>query len=218
MSPAARLHGTISTFTIGTVYWILLHLSAILPSVASLQPWQKAIVAYVTSAAVYGFAAAALRFVLDRWQQSRQWFLGASYVEGTWIGCYKTKAGEKRYSVEHFEQTLDGLTIRGQASDDTNGTPIFTWTSKASSVDADTGTLTFSYTITDLTKTPPLPFEGIANFTFERPNTKTPPQKINGYSADLSDMTIYPNREILLSRQKVDMVEAWNEAKRKTTC
>jgi hypothetical protein len=59
------------------------------------------------------------------------------------------------------------------------------------------------------------PFEGIANFTFERPNTKTPPETIDGYSADLTDMTIYPNRELLLAREQIDLTEAWKQAKTK---
>jgi hypothetical protein len=213
MSPTAKFHGTISTFTIGSVYWILLHLSAILPPLDSLPPWQKAIVAYVTSGAVYGLTATGLRWVLDRWRKSRQWFLGASYLEGTWVGAYTTKSGDKMYSVEHFEQTLDGLTIRGQASSAVDSTPRFKWTSKACSIDETAGTLTFSYTCTDLAAIPPSPFEGIANFTFERPNTKTPPDKIDGYSADLTDMTIYPNRELLLSREPIDLIEAWKQAK-----
>ena len=46
------------------------------------------------------------------------------------------------------------------------------------------GALTYSYTCTDLAAIPASPFEGIANFTFQRRNTKTPPEKIDGYSAD----------------------------------
>jgi len=41
-----------------------------------------------------------------------------------------------------------------------------------------------------------------------------PPQKINGYSADLSDTVIYPNREILLSRDKIDLVDVFKESAR----
>jgi hypothetical protein len=215
MSPTAKFHGTISTFTIGTVYCILLHLSAILPPVDSLRPWQKAIVAYVTSGAVYGLAATGLRYVLDRWRRSRQWFLGPSYLEGTWIGSYRTKAGEKLYTVEHFEQSLDGLTIRGQSSSAADRTPRFKWTSKACSIDETAGALTYSYTCTDLAAIPASPFEGIANFTFQRQNTKAPPEKIDGYSADLTDMTIYPNHEFLFTREQMDLAEAWELAKQK---
>lgn len=50
-----------------------------------------------------------------------------------------TKTGEELYTVEHFEQTLDGLTIRGQASAATNNTPRFKWTSKACSIDGASG-------------------------------------------------------------------------------
>src|ERR1700733_13844427 len=115
MSPTAKFHLMISTFTIGTVYWILLYVSKFIPPIDTLSPWQKAVVAYITSAAAYKLFAAGLRWILDRWRLSREWFLGAAYLEGTWIGCYRTKAGEKLYTVEHFEQTLDGLTIRGQS-------------------------------------------------------------------------------------------------------
>jgi hypothetical protein len=215
MSPMAKFHGMISTFTIGTVYWIMLHMSKFIPPMDTLSPWQKAIIAYITSAAVYTLSAAGLRWILDRWRLSRQWFLGAAYLEGTWVGCYMTKASEKLYTVEHFEQTLDGLTIRGQSSSATSSTPRFKWTSKASSIDAAAGAFTYSYTCTDLAAIPPSPFEGIANFTFQRPNTKTPPDKIDGYSADLSDMTIYPNREFLLTREQMDLAEALEQAKTK---
>jgi hypothetical protein len=216
MSPTAKFHGMISTFTIGTVYWILLHLSQFIPPSDTLVPWKKSIAVYITSAAVYALSAAGLRWVLDRWRLARQWFLGAGYLEGTWVGSYVLKSGEKLYTVEYFQQTLDSLIIIGQSSTATDISPIFTWTSKSSDIDVENGALTYSYSCTNMVAIPPLIFEGIANFKFIRQNTKTAPETIYGYSADLSDMTIYPNREFLLARKQMDVVEAWKQAKQKS--
>jgi hypothetical protein len=218
MSPTAKFHGMISTFTIGTTYWILLHLANFIPPADSLLPWQKAVIAYVTSPAMYALSATGLRWVLDRWRLARQWFLGAGYLEGTWIGCYVLKTGEKLYTVEHFEQTLDRLTITGQSSTENDSRPRFTWTSKSSDIDVEHGFLTYSYSCTDAAAIPSVTFDGIANFKFRRPNSKTAPIDIHGSSGDLIDMILYPNHEILLSREQVEFFEAWNEAKRKTTC
>jgi hypothetical protein len=217
MSPANKFHGSVSVFTVGSVYWIMAYVSTWLPPVEGLPTWEKAIIAYITSAAVYQLTATGLRGLLDRWRWAREWTLGAAYVEGTWIGCYKTAANENRITVEHFEQTLDRLTIRGYAFTENSNSPIIDWTSKAASVDESLGMLTFSYSC-DIRTTPPQQFEGIANFKFERTNTKTPPEWMNGYSADLTDGVFSPNREHLLSREQVDLPTAWKKTKEQKLC
>jgi len=218
MSPMAKFHGMITTFAIGTTYWLLLHVSKFIPPGDSLPPWKKAIAVYVASAGIYSLSATVLRWALDRWRLARQVFLEAGYLEGTWIGCYTLKTGEKLYTVEHFEQTLDRLTITGQSSTATESRPRYTWTSKSSDIDVEHGALTYAYSCTDTAVVPSVTFDGIANFKFTRPNSMTPPLKIHGHSGDLIDMILYPNNEMLLSREQVDFVEAWKEAVLKTTC
>jgi hypothetical protein len=217
MSPTAKFHGTISTFTVGTVYWIMLHISKILPPVDNLSPWQKAIVAYVTSVAVYNLAAAGLRWFLGRSRLARQLFLGAIYLEGTWVGCYESPSKEKRLTVEHFEQTLEGLTIRGAAFTENSNAEIVQWISKATSINEIDGTLTYSYACTHLS-TPPSQFEGLANFRFTRTDATRAPEILDGYSADLIDGVSSGNHEVLLTRKLKNFRAAWEDAKKMNLC
>jgi hypothetical protein len=129
--------------------------------------------------------------------------LGAAYIEGTWIGCYKTPKNENRLTVEHFEQTLDGIAIKGYAFTEGSDKPIVDWTSKAASVDGSLGVLTYSYTCNSAAEK--TSFEGIADFKFERAHTRKPPKYLNGYSADLIDGIRSGNRERLLSREQIDL-------------
>jgi hypothetical protein len=217
MSPTAKFHGTISTFTVGTVYWIMLHVSTILPPVDRLALWQKAVVAYATSVAVYNLAASGLRWFLGRSRLSRQLFLGAIYLEGTWVGCYETPSKEKRLTVEHFEQTLEGLTIRGAAYTETSNAEIVQWISKATSINETDGTLTYSYACTH--RAPSLSqFEGLANFYFTRTDATRPPEILDGYSADLIDGISSGNHEVLLTRKLKNFREAWEDAKKMKLC
>lgn len=216
MSPANRFHLFVATLTVGFMYWLLGHLSAWFPSTDALGSWQKAAIAYISSAGFYQLSATGLRYVLDHSKLARQWTLGAAYIEGTWIGCYKTPGNENRLTVEHFEQTLDGIAIKGYAFTEGSDRPVVDWTSRAAAVDGSLGVLTYSYTCNQATdKTS---FEGIADFKFERAQTRKPPQYLNGYSADLIDGIRAGNRESLLSREQVDLPTAWKRAKQQKLC
>src|SRR2546421_738684 len=144
MSPANRFHIFVATLTITSMYWFLTRLSELVPNPDSLSPWQRAAIAYVSSAAFYQLCALGLRYVLDRWIWARGKVFGPDFVRGTWAGCYKTPQGENRITIEHIEQTLDGIIITGYAFTEQTDRPIIMWTSKAAAVNSNDGVLTYS--------------------------------------------------------------------------
>jgi hypothetical protein len=212
MSPSNKFHLFVATTTIAVMYWIINHLSPLLQSTAHLNLYYRVAIVYLGSAAFYQLLASGLRWLFEYWRHLRRWVLGPEYIEGTWIGCYKNPAGQKQFTIEHFEQTLDRIVIRGYAYLE-NGTLHAQWNSKAVAVNADQGTLTYSYDCdVHANKSS---FQGLAAFTFERKGPRKAPTAMCGYSADLIDGVRSTNQEIKLSDSQVDVGKALAEAKRK---
>jgi hypothetical protein len=96
--------------------------------------------------------------------------------------CFGAPTGDKTFTVEHFEQTLETVTVRGIAYRG-DGSPYAHWTSIAVSIDAAAGTLTYTYNCDVYARTSS--FQGVAVFPFERETPRDAPTTIDGYSADL---------------------------------
>jgi hypothetical protein len=169
----------------------------------------KLLGAYIGSAAFYQLLATLLRWLFDHLRPFRKVVFGNEYLEGTWIGAYVTSPN-KRFTIEHFEQTIDGIVIRGYAF--TESDLLYAkWTSKTVAFDATSGNLTYSYDCDILaSKTS---HQGIAFFSANRTGVRAAAHGLNGYSADLVDGTRSINFESKLSNKQVDPLKALTSAK-----
>ena len=164
----------------------------------------KALAALVGSAAFYQLLATVLRWVFEHIRFLRKFVYGSEFLEGTWIGAYGTTP-DRRYTVEHFEETLDGVTVRGYAFTEA-GALDASWNSNAVLFDSTAGTLTYSYNC-DLTASK-TSHQGIAVFNVERDSTRSAPRAMIGYSADLFDGSRTTNAEAKLSDKQISLVDA----------
>lgn len=212
MSPANKFHLFVATMTIGFMYWVITKLELWFPHPNGLPPVWRGAIAYLSASGVYGHLATALRYALHRFQFARRIILGPEYVEGTWVGFYKTGNNETRLTVEHFEQSIDGVTIKGYAFTENSDEPIEDWTSKSVSMNAVVGELTYSYNCSRVADN--TTFQGQADFKFERQNPRKPPEFLNGYSADFpTSGKKCPNREKKVSVKQLALPVAWAKAK-----
>ena len=70
----------------------------------------------------------------------KRFILGSSYVEGQWVGFYKSPSGQVRLIREFIRQDWSGITINGQAFE-VNKAPYGQWRSYSAFVDGDAGLL-----------------------------------------------------------------------------
>jgi hypothetical protein len=211
MSISNRFHLFVASTTIAMAYWISTRVTITVSSWTTLTPIAKLAGAYVGSAAFYQFIATLLRWIFDHVRILRKLIFGNEFLEGTWIGAYGQSTG-KRFTVEHFEQTVDGIVIRGYAFTDADAL-YAKWTSRSVSFDPNSGSLTYSYDCDILgDKTS---HQGIAFFSVQRTSTRKAASGMNGYSADLVDGSRSTNLELKLSDKQVDLAEARGAAKKR---
>ena len=211
MSISNRFHLFVASTTIATAYWVSTHITVTTTSIPSLAPLAKLTAAYIGSAAFYQLVATLLRWVFDHVRPLRKIVFGNEFLEGTWIGAYGHNTG-KRFTVEHFEQTVEGVVIRGYAYTDADDL-YAKWISKSVYFDANSGNLTYSYDCDVLASK--ISHQGIAVFSVQRNDTRKAANGLVGYSADLVDGSRSTNSEVKLSDRQVDLREALISAKKR---
>jgi hypothetical protein len=158
-------------------------------------------IAFLVSAGVYKTLAALLKGRFRTWKWVKRWLLGPSYINGTWVGQFLGEGGLTVRTVEHFEQGLSVLKIRGYAAYE-DGTWYADWESIAASIDEAAGKLTYIY---DCKRSgQQTAFKGVCEFSFQRVNDASAPRRIGGYSADITDGLPVRNDE---SRYSEDLIE-----------
>lgn len=208
MSFSNRFHLFVASTTIAAAYWVSTHVTIATDTLGDLAPFAKLAGAYLGSAALYQLLATLLRWLFNHVRILRKIVLENEFLEGTWIRAYGQRP-EKRFTVEHFEQTVDGLVIRGYAFSE-DAQLQAQWNSRSVSINASAGTLMYSYDCDVIgSKTS---HEGIAFFNLERKGTRTAAHGMIGYSADLVDGTRTTNIESKLSDKQIDVVQARHAA------
>lgn len=162
------------------------------------------------SVGVYKFLATSLLGLARKMKFVKRHLLGASYLNGTWIGKFKAADSSVVYTVEHFEQTLSSLKIRGQAFR-ASGESYAQWNSESETIDETSGLLTYTYNC-DKTSDKGS-FQGVCVFQFERDDETCGPTRMRGYSADLVDGVRTENSESKISENLVSFAEALREAR-----
>ena len=210
MSATYKFHLFVSTLTVTIMFSVIVFILPRFEPTKDLNSFYKLTIGFLGSVGTYKSLASILLGLFDRFIFIRRRFLGPEYIEGTWVGCYEFSEGQRRFTVEYFEQTLDKVIVRGQAFTE-EGEPYGQWLSRAVTVNAEQGTLIYAYDCdihSDNTS-----FQGIAIFHFERKTKRKPPSVLNGFSADVIDGVRSANREHKIGDTEIGMKEAFEKAK-----
>jgi hypothetical protein len=224
MTAVQRLGISVSTLTVVVMYAILRYLlpalqnspaaiSRYLPFLSNNQVTELSavLVTALAAAGTYKLLASILLRWADRWSPIKSAIFGASYLEGTWIGQFQSGSGPK-LTVEHFEQKLSGIVIRGLAENE-DASPYASWISDAVSVDRERGRLVYNYNC-DLFGSK-ASHQGIGVFQFERLASWKAPFAIIGYAADLPNGDRSANHEYKISDKLLPTAEAFEQARKR---
>ena len=213
MSPAAKFHGLISTLTIFVMFWLityavpklLVYANPILTTGGGVTALISGSFTFLGSVGTYRLLAWGLTWLLHRSLSVRRWIFGPSFLHGTWVGFFIGHAQDKRFTIEKFDQDLDGLVINGRSYME-NRQLHGQWTSEATSVDARTGRLIYTSSFDVVSSSTTL--NGICTFQFDRSASYKAPHSITGFAHDLNDP-----RRITVREEKIsDALLSWDEA------
>lgn len=211
MKPEHRFHSYVTAATVLVMFYFIKHVVPLLTFSPVVDEFLKPAVSLLASVGIYKLFAGLLLTTAKRWKWVKRFLLGASYVNGTWIGKFQTASGETIHTVEHFEQTISSLKIRGQAYN-SSGSSYAYWNSVSETIDEVCGLLSYTYNCDKNSEKGS--FQGVGVFHFERGDESSAPSKIRGYSADLVDGTRTENRERKVSEDLISFEDALLEAKK----
>lgn len=213
MTPVQKFHLSVTVFTVALMSLVLSRVIPWLETKQTSTGGVSLLIGGAGSVGVYSTTAKLLLALLETSRTIKRLIFGKDDLQGTWIGSYKRGNGQTIYSVEHFEQNLNGLHIKGKGFTD-SGEVNGEWTSVACAVDSNDKTLIYAYVCDRYGQS--MQFQGVCVFTLERPTSSKRPMTIHGYSADLTENPRKTeNREIRIHDDFMDMKEAFDRAKEK---
>jgi hypothetical protein len=210
MKPEHRFHSYVTAATVTAMYFVIQHVLPLLKLDPNSDSYLKPLGTLLLSVGVYKLLATILLSSTRKLKFVKRHLLGASYVNGTWIGKFRASDASVVYTVEHFEQTLSSLKVRGQAFRG-SGDSYAQWTSESETIDEVSGLLTYTYNC-DKTNDKGS-FQGVCVFQFEREDETRGPTRMRGYSADLVDGVRTENRETRLSQDLMPFDKALAKAR-----
>lgn len=210
MKPEYRFHSYVTAATVTVMYFAIQKLLPLLQLDSNVDSFLKPIGTLFLSIGVYKLLATSLLGVARKMKFVKRHLLGASYLNGTWVGKFTSADSSVVYTVEHFEQTLSSLKVRGQAFRD-SGQSYAQWNSESETIDEISGLLTYTYNC-DKTSDKGS-FQGVCVFQFERDDKTCGPNRMRGYSADLVDGIRTENNESKISENLVPFAEALRAAR-----
>ncbi|MEZ8861870.1 hypothetical protein [Vibrio sp. 10N.247.311.51] len=178
MSPEIKFHSYVTSVTTLIVFTLW---SFALQKVQS-YPALSVVIAGVFTLGIYGMVNAILLAIFRNFKWFKKFILGATYMEGTWVGFFVGHQGKIRYLVESFDQDLSLLKVRGRVYRD-DFSYHSSHTSTDATVDIVNGKLSYSY---DADAIPNTHINaGLARFELVRNSREKPAHHIVGYSSDL---------------------------------
>ena|SRR5688572_18364042 len=210
MKPEHRFHSYVAAATVTVMYFVIQKLLPLLSLYPSVDSYLKPAASLLLSIGVYKLLATLLLGFARKLRFVKRHLLGASYVNGTWIGKFKASDSSIVYTVEHFEQTLSSLKVRGQAFRD-SGDSYAQWNSESETIDEVSGLLIYTYNCDKTSERGS--FRGACVFQFERMDETRGPSRLRGYSADLEDGVRTENQESKISEALLPFDEALRAAK-----
>jgi hypothetical protein len=209
MKPEHRFHSYVTAATVTAMYFIIQYTLPLLSQQSGILPYLKPAGALLLSVGVYKFLATLLLSMSRKWKFIKRHLLGANYLNGTWVGKFRTFDSSWIYTVEHFEQTLSSLKIRGQGFT-ADGESYAYWNSLSETIDEQSGLLTYTYNCDK--NDDKWSFQGVCVFQFERKDETSAPDRMYGYSADLVDGVRLENRETKISENLLSFDDAFHKA------
>lgn len=210
MTPEYKLHLHVTVVTVVLMFYVVDLVVPRLTFSPELNHYIKPLVIVFSTVGIYRAFAVLVVGLAKRWNWVKRWLLGPYYLGGTWVGSFKSASGETIRTVEHFEQSLSTLKIRGQAFNEL-GESYALWNSVSENVDAVSGLLTYTYNCDKDSEK--YSFQGIGVFHFQRTDSSCAPTSIRGYSADLIDGKRTDNEERKYSERLVDFNDVLLAAK-----
>jgi len=210
MKPEHRFHSYVTATTVTVMYFTIQKLLPLLQLNPNVDSYLKPMCALLLSVGVYKFLATVLLGFARKTKLVKRHLLGASYLNGTWIGKFKTADSSTVYTVEHFEQTISSLKVRGQAFRD-SGESYAQWNSASETIDEVSGLLTYTYNCDKNGEKGS--FQGVCVFQLERKDETCGPKRMRGYSADLVDGIRTENSELKISEDLIPFAEALRAAR-----
>lgn len=210
MTPEQKFHSYVTSVTVFVMYFLIEKLTPYFNQIEHGSDYIKPIVSILSAFGVYTLLAQLLITVSRNWQWLNKFLLGANYLNGTWVGNFTNNRGEKKITVEFFEQNLSSLVIRGESFNIEDGSTYAQWTSTASSINVVDGVLTYTYTCDS--NVDYSTGQGIGVFKFEREGSHMPPTFIKGYSVDITDGVKSENREKKISDNLYELQEIYEIA------
>lgn len=205
MSPTAKFNSLLAGATVFIMYFLVTLVAPLLQAAGVTFPLLLPVGAFVTSVGVYRLLTMALRWLMEKVEKIRELVLGPYYMNGTWVGWYRGHTGELRYMVEHFEQSLDSVVIRGwsytkerQCHGD--------WVSDLAAIDAEQGTLHFTYKFNVYANSKPS--YGLNESHFQRKSKRHAPYALTGLAHDLNDETRIPVQSQRVSNKLLSVKES----------
>lgn len=209
MKPEHRFHSYVTAATVLMMFYFIRDIVPQLNFSPAINKFLHPVVSLLTSIGIYKAFATLLLKAAKQWKWVKRWLLGASYLNGTWVGKFQGTSGETILTVEHFEQSVSSLKVRGQGFR-LDGTYAY-WNSVSEMVDEEVGLLSYTYNC-DKTSDKGS-FQGVAVFHFERSNEACAPSSLRGYSADLIDGHRTENAERKISEDLLPFADALLQAK-----
>jgi hypothetical protein len=216
MTPETRFHSYVLGITVSLMFIVIQLLIPVLQQarhVVALQRFESlfgAVAVFLGSLGAYRLVAVAIKWFLGRSAWLRSKLLGPFYLEGTWVGYFVGKDQNVYLLVEQHEQDLATLKVKGRYFT-TDGVERGYWESDASIVDADAGTLSYSYYFHPMYESGVK--QGLAVFSFVRNRKSAPPHLMHGYSANLTDSERSPATEKKLPKKLFGHAESVRAAR-----
>jgi hypothetical protein len=210
MKPEHRFHSYVTSATVMVMYFAIQKLLPLLQLEPNVDSYLKPVGALLLSIGVYKLLATTLLGFARKLQFVKRHLLGANYLNGTWVGKFEASDSSIVYTVEHFEQTLSSLKVRGQAFRE-SGESYAQWNSTSETIDEISGLLTYTYNCDKTNEKGS--FQGVCVFQFEREDETCFPTRMRGYSADLVDGIRTENNESKISDDLLPFAMAVSAAK-----
>lgn len=212
MKPEHKFYSHVTAVTVMIMYFVVHRgvplLQQAWPALGAQPQYDKIllpVLGLLMSAGIYKLLAMILLDAIKRVRLVKKYYLGASYLRGTWVGRFTADNNSVVLTVEQFEQTLLSTKIHGEARD-SSGQTYAQWNSVAEAIDEQKGVLVYAYECDRINEK--VSFQGIGVFRLVRDDENSAPKKINGYSADLIDGRRTNNQEVKVSEQLISFEEA----------
>lgn len=207
-----RVYLLATLMTIAVMFLCIKYANPLVRPVLAGIPLAESAATLLVSFPVYRTLSSLLSGVLRSWAWLRRRVLGPESLEGTWVGCIRREPRE--YTVELFKQKDGLLEVTGDSYLE-DGTPRAHWESKSARVDIAGRRLVYAYSCS--IEGVAHDHEGVASFRLEWDGVSDsgPPNRLEGYSADLTDGERDANTEFKVSNDWLEKYAALEKARAK---